>query len=329
MSNIFLSYCHQDEKWLKRILKHLNIIGRECDVKIWEDRSISAGSDWLHEIKKAMNECSIAILLVSVHFLNSKFIIEDEVPTLLARKEKEGIKVIPLILSPCPWSKVSWLKILQLRPKDGKPLSNFPNSKIDEIISEFAIEVSTLVDSLNEKLLPDKNNTLSEIEMAIISKCDSQYRIAKREWDHTKKTDEYVSDIKNNIERDYSPGSVFFRAIDIQIDHYLLPILKQRITIESDIRKQYSATISDRRFSEIYDSLIQIIKEEWSYIVDSAYHDACRHCIKHTGSLREYKEDELKKFRDKQYNVEPDGLHKLLHDHLNTIRADLLLEAHK
>jgi hypothetical protein len=41
----------------------------------------------------------------------------------MARRRREGLRVIPVIVSPCPWQQVRWLSAMQVRPPDGKPLS--------------------------------------------------------------------------------------------------------------------------------------------------------------------------------------------------------------
>lgn len=72
-------------------------------LSIWEDRRITEGDAWYPEIEEALNEADVAILLISADFLTSRFIRGEEVPLLLERREKEGIRAIPLILKPCPW----------------------------------------------------------------------------------------------------------------------------------------------------------------------------------------------------------------------------------
>ena len=72
-------------------------------LSIWGDRRIAEGDAWYPEIEEALNEADVAILLISADFLTSRFIRGEEVPLLLERREKEGIRVIPLILKPCPW----------------------------------------------------------------------------------------------------------------------------------------------------------------------------------------------------------------------------------
>src|SRR5262245_5353549 len=109
MRKIFVSYSHRDRRWKDRILRHLDVIKGESGFDTWEDGQIAAGSDWLEEIKSAIDECEVALLLISADFLVSKFIQSQEVPPLLRRRMGEGVTVIPVIVHDCAWRNLSWL----------------------------------------------------------------------------------------------------------------------------------------------------------------------------------------------------------------------------
>lgn len=54
------------------------------------------------------------------------------------------MRVIPVILSPCQWTRIGWLKAIQARPKDGKPLSGMSEYAAEEALSTLAGEVHDL-----------------------------------------------------------------------------------------------------------------------------------------------------------------------------------------
>jgi len=99
---VFISYSHKDEAWKDRLVKQLGVLQAEGVLEVWDDRRIEAGEDWQPEIERAIEHAAVAILLVSADFLTSKFILGVEVPRLLERRQKEGVRVIPLIVWPCP-----------------------------------------------------------------------------------------------------------------------------------------------------------------------------------------------------------------------------------
>ncbi|MCZ7361108.1 MAG: toll/interleukin-1 receptor domain-containing protein, partial [Candidatus Methanoperedens sp.] len=80
--SVFISYSHKDEIWKDRLVTHLGVLEQEGLLDLWDDRRIGAGEDWEREIQKAMAKASVAVLLISADYLNSKFILGEEVPTL-------------------------------------------------------------------------------------------------------------------------------------------------------------------------------------------------------------------------------------------------------
>jgi hypothetical protein len=76
--------------------------------------------------KQAINECDIALLLISADFIDSPFINSEELPDLLKRREKVGMTVIPIIVRDCLWQSEPVLKDLQALPEDGKAIITFP-----------------------------------------------------------------------------------------------------------------------------------------------------------------------------------------------------------
>ena len=145
MHKIFISYSHKDEAWKDRLVTQLGVLQMQDLLEIWEDRQIATGDDWLPAIETALSTCNIAILLISANFLTSKFIIGQEVPRLLERRQNEGVRMIPLIIKPCAWQKVAWLKPIQARPKDGRPLSGGNDHQIDTDLAALANEIADLL----------------------------------------------------------------------------------------------------------------------------------------------------------------------------------------
>lgn len=83
--NIFISYSHLDEVWKDRVVKHLGIAQKQGLLKTWDDRKLLGGDDWFGEITNAIERGSVAVLLISVNSLTSDFILNQEVPRMLAR----------------------------------------------------------------------------------------------------------------------------------------------------------------------------------------------------------------------------------------------------
>ena len=88
---VFISYSREDADWLARVTGHLGVLEAEDRLEVWEDTRIRLGADWLPEIERAIAGCDVAILLISMAFLNSSFIRQTEVPALLQRRASAGL----------------------------------------------------------------------------------------------------------------------------------------------------------------------------------------------------------------------------------------------
>src|SRR5947208_1063065 len=106
---IFISYSHNNADEKDDLLTQLKAACIDEDsFDLWDDRRIEPGALFKVEIKAALHQSGIAILLISDDFLTSKFITEVEVPTALER-EISGLVIIPVIAYECPWKLHSWI----------------------------------------------------------------------------------------------------------------------------------------------------------------------------------------------------------------------------
>src|SRR5215831_10903441 len=153
--SVFISYSHKDEVWKDRLVTHLKVLQREDLLDPWDDRRISVGANWYEEIQQAIEQASVAILLISADFLTSKFIMEEEVPRCLIRLQTEGLHIVPVIVRPCLWQRVPWLSSIQGRPKDGRPLTAGNEHQIDADLTAIASEVATLINHTPPVVTPD------------------------------------------------------------------------------------------------------------------------------------------------------------------------------
>lgn len=137
MINIFISYSHQDEEWKDRLLSQIKILGEENMISTWENRQIENGDDWFTGIDTALKEADVALLLISADYLTSNFIRNKEIPLLMEYNEKRGLKILPVIVRPCPWQMVSWLSKMQVFPLDGIPLASGDAYEIEDKLARL------------------------------------------------------------------------------------------------------------------------------------------------------------------------------------------------
>lgn len=122
-TKVFISYSHQDAKWLHRLCIHLRPLEREQKIEIWADTKINPGTKWREEIREALATAKVAVLLVTPEFLASDFIATDELPPLLSAAEKEGVVILPVIVSHSMFESIPSLARFQAANDPAKPLT--------------------------------------------------------------------------------------------------------------------------------------------------------------------------------------------------------------
>lgn len=124
MLKIFISYSHKDETSVKKFINHISPLKNNGILQEWYDRKIETGEEFQDDIDNNLENADIICLIISDNFLSSKACLEEK-DNALKLKEQKGIRVIPLILSPCVWTVHNELSSLLAIPTDGKPISSY------------------------------------------------------------------------------------------------------------------------------------------------------------------------------------------------------------
>ncbi len=150
---VFISYSHLDEIWKDRLRPHLKVLEQVGRISIWDDRQIDPGGEWYDKIEVVMDEAAVTVCLISADYLASDFCVKEEIPHLLERRTSGGMLLIPILVRPCPWKVVDWLKALQMIPRDGKSVSKDYKENWDEVFAEVAEQIFAAVDSPAPQLI--------------------------------------------------------------------------------------------------------------------------------------------------------------------------------
>lgn len=147
---IFISYAHKDEPFKDEFVTMFAGLQRRGVISAWQDRLIEAGEEWFDAIRNAMNECNMAVLLVSSDFIASSFIQEKELRRLFQRRLKGGLRVLPIIIRPCLWQEEPVIKDIQVLPKDGKPVISFSkeNGDRDQVWADIGKKIKEIAENL-------------------------------------------------------------------------------------------------------------------------------------------------------------------------------------
>jgi len=130
-NKIFISYSHEDEDWKKALEKFLKPYVRSASVTAWSDKQIAPGSKWFDEIKGALAESSIVLMLVTPNFLASDFINEHELGPALEQAETGGLKILWVPVRFSAYTETALQKYQAVIPPD-KPLAEMKGSERDK-----------------------------------------------------------------------------------------------------------------------------------------------------------------------------------------------------
>ena len=121
--SVFVSYSPQDAKYLAvdSLLGYLRgLEGEKFD--FWYDERIQTGELWDDRIRTEIDRADIALILISQAFLNSSYCQRVEIQGFLNNARTRGLKIYPIVLSPCDWQSHGWLKTTQFQPRNGQTI---------------------------------------------------------------------------------------------------------------------------------------------------------------------------------------------------------------
>jgi len=141
---VFVSYAHKDRKWADELVKFLAPWIRDKRLDLWDDSRIEPGDDWRKEIKKSLEEATVAVLLVTQNFLASEFISKYELPLLLGRAQKKQVRIAWLAVGYSTFEATE-LGQFQAVNDPKRPLDTMPNPIRNEAWVDIAKKIANAV----------------------------------------------------------------------------------------------------------------------------------------------------------------------------------------
>jgi internalin A len=121
-NQVFISYSHKDTKFLDELLVHLKPLERAGRVTKWSDKQINPGDKWFGEIKQALANSKVVVMLLTGNFLASDFIHEHELGPVLREAEAGGVKILWIMVRACSYQETALKDYQAVLPLD-KPLA--------------------------------------------------------------------------------------------------------------------------------------------------------------------------------------------------------------
>jgi hypothetical protein len=141
---IFLSCVHQDRAWVDRLRAHLEGFEWPGAFEVWDDGSVKAGEGWTAAFRDAISRAQVAVLFVSPYYLSSPFIIEQELPSILAQKER-GLSIVSLLVRSDLRRDIDWLASSSVWPRNGEALDRRRRPQAETELAGLASEILKMV----------------------------------------------------------------------------------------------------------------------------------------------------------------------------------------
>jgi hypothetical protein len=95
---IFVSYSHIDQVYLPIIKGAFKTLNKTHEIEYFDDTVIGGGTEWEPKIINALENTTIAVLLMSAGFLNSNYITTREIPVIADRYKRGMLNIIPVLI---------------------------------------------------------------------------------------------------------------------------------------------------------------------------------------------------------------------------------------
>jgi hypothetical protein len=134
-TSVFLCYSHHDGNFRNDLISVLKPCGDAID--LWSDRAIPPGVEWEPEIDHALSRADAAVIVVSPSLLASEFVTNRELPKILKRHRRDGMRPMWIHYRPAMYERSAISKFQALHdPKTA--LLSLTKPKRDEAVLAIA-----------------------------------------------------------------------------------------------------------------------------------------------------------------------------------------------
>lgn len=148
MINVFVSYSHVNEDFLtQNLLPMLENLKKKCVLDYFYDRKLRPDGGLFETIDFKINECDIAIILLSKDYYLSESC-RREKENLLKRKLLEGIYFLPMVISDCEWIKDDSIKNNLFLNTDAKCMELLSSEELKSEITNIETRIQNIANDI-------------------------------------------------------------------------------------------------------------------------------------------------------------------------------------
>jgi hypothetical protein len=127
--------------WKARLVEHLHVFEQHHLLDVWQDGLIRISAFWDDDIKQAVGNARLAVLLLTKEALESEYILHTELPLLRERQQRDKLPVFPVVCEPCEWRGHDWLRATQA-PNESDPLSRLSEAAQIRVFRKLAADIA-------------------------------------------------------------------------------------------------------------------------------------------------------------------------------------------
>lgn len=154
--NVFISYSRSDAEYRTRLHIHLKPLVNQGLIDVWSDSSLHSGDDGDKEIKQAIKQSTIAILLMSADYMASNYINEIEVPLILEKAKNPAYKIMPIIVSGCRYTRDNRFKKIQAVNDPKETVARMTYGKQENFFDKVSFEIEEFIKEAKIKSYTEK-----------------------------------------------------------------------------------------------------------------------------------------------------------------------------
>ncbi|MBL9103568.1 MAG: FHA domain-containing protein [Myxococcales bacterium] len=130
-------YSKTDERFARAVMNHLRGSDAWSAIEFINDSALVSRDAWHSRIHSAIRHASAVLLIVSAEFLASEFMQQREVPLALARAQRDGIRVVPVIAGHCAHHGNPTLAHYTPFNPEGEPLAALGKHQRDQELARL------------------------------------------------------------------------------------------------------------------------------------------------------------------------------------------------